>query len=73
MFKLDTFCILVICCLSVITEVKAKFGDTCYSFAGGSVYPQHEAKGEHKLQFTKAMSMSVQILILVFLLLICSQ
>lgn len=30
--------------------------DSCYSFAGGSVYPAHEPKGDHQLQYTKAVS-----------------
>ena len=32
--------------------------DSCYSFAGGSVYPAGpgETKGDHQLQYTKAMS-----------------
>ena len=30
--------------------------DSCYSYAGGSVYPEGEVKIDHKLQFTKAVS-----------------
>lgn len=30
--------------------------ESCYSFAGGSVYPAGENKGDHQLQYTKAVS-----------------
>lgn len=30
--------------------------DSCYSFAGGSVYPAGSSKGDHQLQYTKAVS-----------------
>lgn len=30
--------------------------DSCYSFAGGSVYPAEAPKGDHTLQTTKAVS-----------------
>lgn len=29
--------------------------DSCYSFAGGSVYPAGSSKGDHQLQYTKAV------------------
>jgi len=35
--------------------------DQCYSYAGGSVYPQETAKG-HTLQWTKAMSKLITII-----------
>lgn len=38
------------------TVAKADDNDSCYSFAGGSVYPAGEPKGDHQLQYTKAVS-----------------
>lgn len=35
---------------------KADDNESCYSFAGGSVYPAGEPKGDHQLQYTKAVS-----------------
>lgn len=38
-----------------ITKVKCSDDDSCYSFAGGSVYPGTAPKGDHQLQYTKAV------------------
>jgi len=35
---------------------KADDNESCYSFAGGSVYPAGDPKGDHQLQYTKAVS-----------------
>jgi len=34
-------------------------GDQCYSYAGGSVYPQETTAKGHSLQWTKAMSKEI--------------
>lgn len=44
--------------VSVLCVVRLNAeGDSCYSFAGGSVYPHHYARGgDHDLLSTKAVS-----------------
>lgn len=44
-------------------------GDSCYSYAGGTVYPQEyrdPTKTQHKLQWTKAMSKYYRSYFLIF-------
>lgn len=47
-------------CLTLVVLLfaagKADDNESCYSFAGGSVYPAGEPKGDHQLQYTKAVS-----------------
>lgn len=44
---------LICSCHSLSTSDE---NDSCYSFAGGSVYPAEGPKGDHMLQTTKAVS-----------------
>lgn len=47
----------VFCFLALFATTHVADGDQCYSFAGGSVYPQETSKSSgHTLQWTKAMS-----------------
>lgn len=51
--------------LSGLREVTclSHFGEdeTCYSFAGGTVYPSSQKHAEHQLQTTKAVSKLIHI------------
>lgn len=51
-----TYGCLALLLLVASTAVKADDNESCYSFAGGSVYPAGEPKGDHQLQYTKAVS-----------------
>lgn len=48
---------LLLCSLNVLFALSTANDDddSCYSFAGGSVYPAEAPKSEHKLQYTKAV------------------
>lgn len=49
----------LICLLYIIVglnEIKASNEETCYSYAGGSVYPAGAKHAGHQLQTTKAVS-----------------
>lgn len=48
-------CLALVLLLAVVAG-KADDNESCYSFAGGSVYPAGEPKGDHQLQYTKAVS-----------------
>lgn len=50
-----TLCILSVAALGAKT-LSTIDDDSCYSFAGGSVYPAEAPKGDHTLQTTKAVS-----------------
>lgn len=56
--------IIILLNLALLTYCAAPDeGDSCYSYAGGSVYPtvSNPEKAEHKLQWTKAVSKSTWI------------
>jgi len=40
---------------ALVGAAKPEDNESCYSFAGGSVYPD-QPKGDHQLQYTKAVS-----------------
>lgn len=42
--------------VALVAAGKPEDSESCYSFAGGSVYPTEKNKGDHQLQFTKAVS-----------------
>lgn len=49
---------LITCAAIIVQLCGLVLCNQCYSFAGGSVYPQETAKSSgHNLQWTKAMSM----------------
>lgn len=58
---LVTFLIFFVCSVLLnYVNPATPGGESCYSYAGGSVYPQEyrdPEKTDHKLQWTKAMSM----------------
>lgn len=48
--------ILLLVAAAIVGAAKPEDNDSCYSFAGGSVYPAEQPKGDHQLQYTKAVS-----------------
>lgn len=48
--------LVVLAALGAQTLATVDDADSCYSFAGGSVYPAEALKGDHTLQTTKAVS-----------------
>ncbi|KAH8390683.1 hypothetical protein KR215_010129 [Drosophila sulfurigaster] len=48
-------CLALMLLLAAATTIKADENESCYSFAGGSVYPAGDPKGDHQLQYTKAV------------------
>ena len=48
--------LVVLAALGAQTLATVDDADSCYSFAGGSVYPAEAPKGDHTLQTTKAVS-----------------
>lgn len=57
------FTILLVALVAIGSQALATVdeADSCYSFAGGSVYPAEAPKGDHTLQTTKAVSEYIQI------------
>ncbi|XP_065359398.1 peroxiredoxin-2 [Calliphora vicina] len=51
------FTLLLVCLAALAAQTMAAIddADSCYSFAGGSVYPAEAPKGDHTLQTTKAV------------------
>lgn len=45
----------------IILEINGNINngdeESCYSYAGGHVYPQGSGTSDHQLQYTKAVSM----------------
>lgn len=59
MSRLIFVAVLFLCCLNDVKLANTNEGNSCYSYAGGMVYPQEfrdPEKSNHKLQWTKAMS-----------------
>lgn len=59
MFKTYFITLFVLFNLNYVSLVNPTEGESCYSYAGGTVYPQEfrdPKKGDHKLGWTKAMS-----------------
>uniref|UniRef100_A0A1A9W562 thioredoxin-dependent peroxiredoxin n=1 Tax=Glossina brevipalpis TaxID=37001 RepID=A0A1A9W562_9MUSC len=55
MFCSTINCILLTLLASLSRSSFAEDVDSCYSFAGGSVYPAESSKGDHTLQTSKAV------------------
>ncbi|KAH8251005.1 hypothetical protein KR026_005417 [Drosophila bipectinata] len=56
---------------ALVAAAKPEDSESCYSFAGGSVYPTEKNKGDHQLQFTKAVSKLKNIKLKLFLDYLC--
>ncbi|XP_001353868.1 peroxiredoxin-2 [Drosophila miranda] len=49
------YLVVLLLAAAIVLAAKPDDGESCYSFAGGSVYPAEEPKGDHQLQYTKAV------------------